>query len=65
MIRHARSAMSGILFGASTLTMAGAPTQRELDNAASDSANWLYVDHDYQGTRYSALRVNRGRLLSA
>lgn len=55
MVRLARSAMSCILFGASTLTMAGAPTQRELDNAASDSANWLYVDHDYQGTRYSAL----------
>jgi alcohol dehydrogenase (cytochrome c) len=35
--------------------MANGPTQHELDNAASDSANWLYVDHDYQGRRYSAL----------
>jgi PQQ-dependent dehydrogenase (methanol/ethanol family) len=31
------------------------PTQGELDNAVNDSINWMYVDHDYQGTRYSAL----------
>ncbi len=31
------------------------PSQTELNNAINDSANWLYVDHDYHGTRYSAL----------
>jgi alcohol dehydrogenase (cytochrome c) len=31
------------------------PVQRELDGAEADGANWLYVDHDYHGTRYSAL----------
>lgn len=31
------------------------PSQKELDNARDDAANWLYVDHDYHGTRFSAL----------
>jgi alcohol dehydrogenase (cytochrome c) len=31
------------------------PTQKELDNALRDDHNWLYVDHDYHGTRFSGL----------
>jgi PQQ-dependent dehydrogenase (methanol/ethanol family) len=31
------------------------PTQHDLDQSMSDSVNWMYVDHDYHGTRYSAL----------
>src|SRR5258708_24108056 len=31
------------------------PTQAELNNAATDRANWLYVDHDYRGQRYTPL----------
>jgi len=34
---------------------AAGPTQAELNNAAKDSANWLYVDHDYGGQRYTPL----------
>jgi alcohol dehydrogenase (cytochrome c) len=45
------------------------PSQRELNNAVNDKANWLYVDHDYQGTRYSALdqinTANVGQLAKA
>jgi alcohol dehydrogenase (cytochrome c) len=31
------------------------PTQKELNEAPNDSTNWMYVDHDYRGTRYSGL----------
>jgi alcohol dehydrogenase (cytochrome c) len=34
---------------------AAGPTQAELNNAANDSANWPYVDHDYRGQRYTPL----------
>ncbi|MBV8401455.1 MAG: PQQ-binding-like beta-propeller repeat protein, partial [Acetobacteraceae bacterium] len=34
---------------------AAGPTQAELNNAVNDSANWLYVDHDYRGQRYTPL----------
>ena len=34
---------------------AAGPTQAELNNAANDSANWSYVDHDYRGQRYTPL----------
>jgi glucose dehydrogenase len=34
---------------------AAGPTQAELDDAANDGANWLYVDHDYRGHRYTPL----------
>ncbi len=34
---------------------AAGQTQAELNNAAKDSANWLYVDHDYRGQRYTPL----------
>lgn len=33
-----------------------AQTQGELSRAESDGKDWLYVDHDYAGTRYSSLR---------
>jgi alcohol dehydrogenase (cytochrome c) len=46
---------SAMLFAMSAVALASGPTQRELDDATGDSSNWLYVDHDYQGTRYSAL----------
>jgi alcohol dehydrogenase (cytochrome c) len=32
-----------------------AQSQNELDGAVSDTANWIYVDHDYHGTRFSGL----------
>jgi hypothetical protein len=60
MIRLARSGMCGILFGAGALTTTGTTTQREFDDAARDSTNWLYVDHDYQGTRYCPLNQISG-----
>jgi len=31
------------------------PTQKELHEAFHDSANWIYADHDYHGTRFSGL----------
>jgi alcohol dehydrogenase (cytochrome c) len=34
---------------------AAGPTQAELNNATNDSANWVYVDHDYRGQRYTPL----------
>jgi glucose dehydrogenase len=34
---------------------AAGPTQAELNNAANNSANWPYVDHDYRGQRYTPL----------
>jgi alcohol dehydrogenase (cytochrome c) len=36
-------------------SQAQGPSQKELNNAAKDGANWLYVDHDYLGARYSPL----------
>jgi alcohol dehydrogenase (cytochrome c) len=30
-------------------------TQAELNNAANDTANWPYVDHEYRGQRYTPL----------
>ena len=35
--------------------LASGPTTAELDDAAHDSANWAYVDHDYSGHRYTPL----------
>jgi len=32
---------------------AAGPTQAELNSADNDGANWLYVDHDYHGQRYT------------
>jgi alcohol dehydrogenase (cytochrome c) len=40
---------------AATAQPKAGPSQKELDNARDDAANWLYVDHDYHGTRFSAL----------
>ena len=34
---------------------AAGPTQAQLNDAAHDGANWLYVDHDYNGQRYTPL----------
>ena len=31
------------------------PTQAQLNTATNDSANWLYVDHDYRGQRFTPL----------
>jgi alcohol dehydrogenase (cytochrome c) len=39
---------------AATAQPKAGPSQKELDNARDDTANWLYVDHDYHGTRFSA-----------
>jgi alcohol dehydrogenase (cytochrome c) len=39
----------------SAAALAAGPTQAELDASTGDGANWLYVDHDYRGTRFSAL----------
>jgi alcohol dehydrogenase (cytochrome c) len=30
-------------------------TQAQLNNATNDGTNWLYVDHDYRGQRYTPL----------
>jgi alcohol dehydrogenase (cytochrome c) len=34
---------------------AAGPAQAQLDNAIGDRSNWLYVDHDYYGQRYTPL----------
>jgi alcohol dehydrogenase (cytochrome c) len=34
---------------------AAGPTQAELNNAANESTDWPYVDHDYRGQRYTPL----------
>jgi alcohol dehydrogenase (cytochrome c) len=39
---------------------AAGPTQKELDDAATDAKNWVYVDHDYHGQRYSPLKEING-----
>src|ERR1700676_4957936 len=31
------------------------PSKKDLNDALNDSATWVYVDHDYHGTRYTAL----------
>ena len=46
--------VAALLLGTSAAHAAG-PTQAELNNAANDSANWPYVDHDYRGQRYTPL----------
>ena len=46
---------------ASNTYAAAGPTQNDLDGSAQDAKNWLYVDHDYYGQRYSALNeINTG-----
>jgi len=44
-----------VLSAAIGAAQAAGPTQAELNNAANDSANWPYVDHDYRGQRYTPL----------
>ncbi|ACB94613.1 pyrroloquinoline quinone-dependent dehydrogenase [Beijerinckia indica] len=44
-----------ILSLATGAALAAGPTQQELNNATTDSANWPYVDHDYRGQRYTPL----------
>jgi alcohol dehydrogenase (cytochrome c) len=44
-----------LVLGCAGPSAEAAPTQQELDAAGTDGANWLYVDHDYDGTRYSPL----------
>jgi len=51
----ARTATVAALLLATGATHAAGPTQAELNNAANDSANWPYVDHDYRGQRYTPL----------
>jgi len=46
--------VAALLLATSAAHAAG-PTQAELSNAANDSANWPYVDHDYRGQRYTPL----------
>jgi len=54
--RFALSGFVAILLGVSiSETYAAGPTQKELDEAATDAKNWVYVDHDYHGQRYSPL----------
>jgi alcohol dehydrogenase (cytochrome c) len=57
-----RSLTSRALFATACLLLSwsasadyAGPSQDELDRATDDSENWLYVDHDYHGTRFSAL----------
>jgi alcohol dehydrogenase (cytochrome c) len=39
------------------------PSQTQLDRATEDGTNWLYVDHDYHGTRYTPIdKINRGNV---
>lgn len=40
---------------APSLAQSAGPTQPQLDQAVANSADWLYVDHDYHGTRFSGL----------
>jgi alcohol dehydrogenase (cytochrome c) len=44
-----------VLWLATGAAHAAGPTQAELNNATNDSANWVYVDHDYRGQRYTPL----------
>jgi alcohol dehydrogenase (cytochrome c) len=51
--------ISGIVailsWGLGSNTYAAGPTQDDLNNSAREAKNWLYVDHDYYGQRYSPL----------
>ena len=47
--------IGSVLWLATSAVHAAGPTQAELNNAANDRANWLYVDHDYRGQRYTPL----------
>ena len=51
--------ISGIVailsWGLASNTYAAGPTQDDLNNSAREAKNWLYVDHDYYGQRYSPL----------
>jgi alcohol dehydrogenase (cytochrome c) len=52
-----------ILLAAANTAIAAGPSQAELDDLAGTSGNWLYVDHDYHGTRYSPLdQINAGNV---
>jgi alcohol dehydrogenase (cytochrome c) len=44
-----------VLWLATGAAHAAGPTQAELNNATNDGTNWLYVDHDYRGQRYTPL----------
>src|SRR5207245_1346434 len=43
------------LMSVAVLAQTRGPSQKELTGAIEDSQNWLYVDHDYHGTRFSGL----------
>ena len=51
--------ISGVIailsWGLASNTYAAGPTQDDLDNSTQEAKNWLYVDHDYYGQRYSPL----------
>ena len=46
---------ASIIWLATAAVQAAGPSQLELNDAAKDSANWQYVDHDYHGQRYTPL----------
>jgi len=46
--------VAAILLAACAPHAAG-PTQAQLNTATNDSTNWLYVDHDYRGQRFTPL----------
>jgi glucose dehydrogenase len=57
---NAQLSAAGVLASLGTLAITGAasadmvgPSQLQLDHARSDGQDWLYVDHDYHGTRYT------------
>jgi alcohol dehydrogenase (cytochrome c) len=62
--------IAGMLFGLGTLAIAAGaaantpgPSQAQLDRATNDGQDWLYVDHDYHGTRYTpADKINRSNV---
>jgi alcohol dehydrogenase (cytochrome c) len=53
-VTFAFGSVAALLLAISAAHAAG-PTQAELNNAANESANWPYVDHDYRGQRYTPL----------
>jgi hypothetical protein len=59
--------ISGIVailsWGLASNTYAAGPTQDDLNNSAREAKNWLYVDHDYYGQRYSPLNAGRSEAL--
>ena len=62
--------IAGMLSGLATLAIAdgaaastSGPSQAQLDRATNDGQDWLYVDHDYHGTRYTpADKINRSNV---